>query len=109
MIKNRESAARSRARKQAYTMQLEAEVAKLKEENNELLKKQAEIIEVQKKEVRIFQLRIKKVLITTIIENPRLEDPFIAKKRIYLENYGNNRNAKKRFAEGRRLAPGNTN
>ncbi|GKB46641.1 abscisic acid-insensitive 5-like protein 7 isoform X1 [Tanacetum coccineum] len=41
MIKNRESAARSRARKQAYTLELEAEVAKLKEMNNELLQKQA--------------------------------------------------------------------
>ncbi|CAL9162878.1 unnamed protein product [Musa hybrid cultivar] len=40
MIKNRESAARSRARKQAYTMELEAEVAKLKEQNQELQKKQ---------------------------------------------------------------------
>ncbi|MBA0595991.1 hypothetical protein Gorai_012839, partial [Gossypium raimondii] len=39
MIKNRESAARSRARKQAYTTELEAEVAKLKEENQELQKK----------------------------------------------------------------------
>ncbi|KAI3908584.1 hypothetical protein MKX01_025578 [Papaver californicum] len=48
MIKNRESAARSRARKQAYTMELEAEVAKLKEENQELQKKQAEIVEMQK-------------------------------------------------------------
>ncbi|KAJ6675831.1 CAMP-RESPONSE ELEMENT BINDING PROTEIN-RELATED [Salix viminalis] len=51
MIKNRESAARSRARKQAYTMELEAEVAKLKEENEELLKKQAEIVEMQKNQV----------------------------------------------------------
>ncbi|KAJ7525955.1 hypothetical protein O6H91_17G075500 [Diphasiastrum complanatum] len=33
MIKNRESAARSRARKQAYTMELETEVMQLKEEN----------------------------------------------------------------------------
>ncbi|XP_023002654.1 ABSCISIC ACID-INSENSITIVE 5-like protein 5 isoform X2 [Cucurbita maxima] len=41
MIKNRESAARSRARKQAYTMELEVEVAKLKEENQELRQKQA--------------------------------------------------------------------
>ncbi|KAK1315123.1 ABSCISIC ACID-INSENSITIVE 5-like protein 7 [Acorus calamus] len=48
MIKNRESAARSRARKQAHTMELEAEVAKLKEENLELQKKQAEIMEMQK-------------------------------------------------------------
>ncbi|KAL2642789.1 hypothetical protein R1flu_010376 [Riccia fluitans] len=41
MIKNRESAARSRARKQAYTVELEAEVNQLKEENHRL-KKQAE-------------------------------------------------------------------
>ncbi|KZV45169.1 AREB-like protein [Dorcoceras hygrometricum] len=51
MIKNRESAARSRARKQAYTMELEAEVAKLKEENQELQKKQADLIENQKNQV----------------------------------------------------------
>ncbi|XP_044512077.1 ABSCISIC ACID-INSENSITIVE 5-like protein 5 [Mangifera indica] len=51
MIKNRESAARSRARKQAYTMELEAEVAKLKEENQKLRKKQAEIMEIQKNKV----------------------------------------------------------
>ncbi|XWS14704.1 hypothetical protein CRYUN_Cryun35bG0032000 [Craigia yunnanensis] len=51
MIKNRESAARSRARKQAYTMELEAEVAKLKEENQELKKKHAEIMEMQKNQV----------------------------------------------------------
>lgn len=51
MIKNRESAARSRARKQAYTMELEAEVAKLKEQNEELMKKQAEIMEMQKNQV----------------------------------------------------------
>ncbi|CAO2840330.1 unnamed protein product [Amaranthus hypochondriacus] len=51
MIKNRESAARSRARKQAYTMELEQEVQKLKEENQELRKKQAEIVEMQKNQV----------------------------------------------------------
>ncbi|CAN4107717.1 unnamed protein product [Withania somnifera] len=51
MIKNRESAARSRARKQAYTLELEAEVAKLKEMNEELRKKQAEIIEKQKNQL----------------------------------------------------------
>ncbi|CAI0558127.1 unnamed protein product [Linum tenue] len=51
MIKNRESAARSRARKQAYTMELEAEVAKLKEENDELRRKQDKIMEVQKNQV----------------------------------------------------------
>ncbi|XP_047316366.1 bZIP transcription factor 23 [Impatiens glandulifera] len=52
MIKNRESAARSRARKQAYTMELEAEVAKLKEENEQLRKKQAEILEMQKNQAK---------------------------------------------------------
>ncbi|WRX30024.1 Basic-leucine zipper domain - like 10 [Theobroma cacao] len=51
MIKNRESAARSRARKQAYTMELEAEVAKLKDENQELRKKHEEIMEMQKNQV----------------------------------------------------------
>ncbi|XP_020582875.1 bZIP transcription factor TRAB1-like [Phalaenopsis equestris] len=51
MIKNRESAARSRARKQAYTMELETEVAILKEKNQELEKKQAEVLEMQKKQI----------------------------------------------------------
>lgn len=51
MIKNRESAARSRARKQAYTMELEAEVSKLKEEKQELQQKQAEFLEIQKNQV----------------------------------------------------------
>lgn len=41
MIKNRESAARSRARKQAYTVELEAEVTQLKEGNARLLQQQA--------------------------------------------------------------------
>lgn len=40
MIKNRESAARSRARRQAYTVELEAEVTQLKEENARLKKLQ---------------------------------------------------------------------
>ncbi|XP_020164654.1 bZIP transcription factor 23 isoform X1 [Aegilops tauschii subsp. strangulata] len=51
MIKNRESAARSRQRKQSYMMELETEVAKLKERNEELQRKQAEILERQKNEV----------------------------------------------------------
>lgn len=41
MIKNRESAARSRARRQAYTNELEIEVNKLIEENARLRKEQA--------------------------------------------------------------------
>ncbi|XP_062220401.1 bZIP transcription factor 23-like [Phragmites australis] len=51
MIKNRESAAKSRQRKQAYMMELEAEVAKLKELNEELHKKQVEMLEKQNNEV----------------------------------------------------------
>ncbi|XP_073114429.1 ABSCISIC ACID-INSENSITIVE 5-like protein 2 isoform X2 [Elaeis guineensis] len=42
MIKNRESAARSRARKQAYTNELEHKVSRLEEENDRL-KKQKEL------------------------------------------------------------------
>ena len=38
-VKNRESAARSRARKQEYTAQLEVQVAELKEENRRLMEK----------------------------------------------------------------------
>ncbi|XP_022727174.1 ABSCISIC ACID-INSENSITIVE 5-like protein 7 isoform X2 [Durio zibethinus] len=51
MIKNRESAARSRARKQAYTLELEVEVAKLKEMNRELQRKQDEMMELKKNQV----------------------------------------------------------
>ncbi|BAT86809.1 hypothetical protein LR48_Vigan09g268900 [Vigna angularis] len=42
MIKNRESAARSRERKQAYTVELESLVTLLEEENARLLKEEAE-------------------------------------------------------------------
>jgi ABA responsive element binding factor len=38
MIKNRESAARSRARKQAYTNELENKISRLEEENERLRK-----------------------------------------------------------------------
>ncbi|CAN7011917.1 hypothetical protein Bca4012_030440 [Brassica carinata] len=43
-IKNRESAARSRARKMLQTMELEAEAEKLRKENHELLKNQGKEI-----------------------------------------------------------------
>ncbi|KAM3758727.1 hypothetical protein ACB098_01G067200 [Castanea mollissima] len=43
MIKNRESAARSRARKQAYTNELELEVARLQEENAKLRRQQEKL------------------------------------------------------------------
>lgn len=43
MIKNRESAARSRARKQAYTNELELEVAHLVQENSKLRRKYEEL------------------------------------------------------------------
>ncbi|CAN8258789.1 unnamed protein product [Cochlearia groenlandica] len=52
MIKNRESAARSRARKQAYTLELEAEIEKLKKANQELQRKQDEMMEMQKNELK---------------------------------------------------------
>ncbi|CAA2988636.1 ABSCISIC ACID-INSENSITIVE 5 5 [Olea europaea subsp. europaea] len=52
MIKNRESAARSRARKQAYTMELEAEVANLKEDNQELRKKLEGMMKMQRNQVQ---------------------------------------------------------
>uniref|UniRef100_A0A0C9SA14 TSA: Wollemia nobilis Ref_Wollemi_Transcript_5392_2063 transcribed RNA sequence n=1 Tax=Wollemia nobilis TaxID=56998 RepID=A0A0C9SA14_9CONI len=42
MIKNRESAARSRERKQAYTVELESQVTQLKEENAQLSRQQEE-------------------------------------------------------------------
>ncbi|CAM0947858.1 unnamed protein product [Alopecurus aequalis] len=41
MVKNRESAVRSRSRKQAYTNQLELELARLKRENAMLIKRHA--------------------------------------------------------------------
>ncbi|XP_006836037.3 protein ABSCISIC ACID-INSENSITIVE 5 [Amborella trichopoda] len=51
MIKNRESAARSRARKQAYTVELEAELNQLKEENAKLRKQQEEATEKRRKKL----------------------------------------------------------
>ncbi|KAG2593098.1 bZIP transcription factor ABI5 homolog [Panicum virgatum] len=60
MIKNRESAARSRARKQAYTVELEAELNHLKEENARL-----------KAEENTILLSKKKMLVEKMIEQAR--------------------------------------
>ncbi|WCJ44555.1 ABSCISIC ACID-INSENSITIVE 5-like protein 3 [Euphorbia peplus] len=58
MIKNRESAARSRARKQAYTNQLENEVSELKKRNAWLRNlKEKEILFSDPISLPIFQLR----------------------------------------------------
>ncbi|EOA37463.1 hypothetical protein CARUB_v10011573mg [Capsella rubella] len=63
MIKNRESAARSRERKQAYQVELETLAAKLEEENEQLLK---EIEETTKERYK----KLMEVLIP-VDENPR--------------------------------------
>ncbi|XP_050366255.1 G-box-binding factor 4-like isoform X2 [Argentina anserina] len=51
MIKNRESAARSRERKQAYQVELELLVVRLEEENEQLLKEEAERTEERLKQL----------------------------------------------------------
>ncbi|OWM85040.1 G-box-binding factor 4-like [Punica granatum] len=51
MIKNRESAARSRERKQAYQIELEALAVKLEEENELLLKEKAERTRERRKQL----------------------------------------------------------
>ncbi|KAJ4822875.1 hypothetical protein Tsubulata_036096 [Turnera subulata] len=58
MIKNRESAARSRARKQAYTVELEAELNQLKEENKQLKQALAEL-ERKRKQQQFEDFRMK--------------------------------------------------
>ncbi|XP_048127341.1 protein ABSCISIC ACID-INSENSITIVE 5 [Rhodamnia argentea] len=58
MIKNRESAARSRARKQAYTVELEAELNQLKEENAHLKQALAEL-ERKRKQQYLEEQRLK--------------------------------------------------
>lgn len=73
MIKNRESAARSRARKQAYTLELEAEIAKLKEVNEELQRKQDEFLEMQKNqsmETKTLPSRGKRVCLRRTLTGP---------------------------------------
>lgn len=55
MIKNRESAARSRARKQAYTVELENELTELREENAKLKQKQENAERKLKKVLAVTQ------------------------------------------------------
>ncbi|CAK9160443.1 unnamed protein product [Ilex paraguariensis] len=57
MIKNRESAARSRERKQAYTVELESLVTQLEEENARLVSEEAEQTKQRYKQV-FFQLSL---------------------------------------------------
>uniref|UniRef100_A0A0E0L310 BZIP domain-containing protein n=1 Tax=Oryza punctata TaxID=4537 RepID=A0A0E0L310_ORYPU len=52
MIKNRESAARSREKKQAYIAELEAQVAELEEEHAQLLREQEEKNQKRLKEIK---------------------------------------------------------
>ncbi|KAK6131473.1 hypothetical protein DH2020_034781 [Rehmannia glutinosa] len=54
MIKNRESAARSRERKQAYQVELESMAVKLEEENEQLLREKAERTKKRLKQVFTF-------------------------------------------------------
>ncbi|KAM6568557.1 hypothetical protein CsatB_016542 [Cannabis sativa] len=58
MIKNRESAARSRARKQAYTVELEAELNQLREENAHL-KQALEELERKQKQQYFEEMKMK--------------------------------------------------
>ncbi|XP_027366272.1 G-box-binding factor 4-like [Abrus precatorius] len=67
MIKNRESAARSRERKQAYQVELESLAVKLEEENDKLLKEKAE-----RKKERYKQLMEKVIPIGEKRRPPRL-------------------------------------
>lgn len=52
MIKNRESAARSRERKQAYTLELESLVTQLEQEHARLLREEAEHIKERSKQLK---------------------------------------------------------
>ncbi|KAL8142138.1 hypothetical protein V2J09_015170 [Rumex salicifolius] len=66
MIKNRESAARSRERKQAYTVELESMVAQLEEENAHLQKEEA-----QETRERYKQLMVNLIPVTEKRRPPR--------------------------------------
>ncbi|XP_058758546.1 G-box-binding factor 4-like [Vicia villosa] len=67
MIKNRESAARSRERKQAYQVELESLAVKLEEENDRLIKEKAE-----RQKERFKQLMEKVIPVAEQRRPPRL-------------------------------------
>ncbi|XP_057774017.1 G-box-binding factor 4-like [Salvia miltiorrhiza] len=67
MIKNRESAARSRERKQAYEAELESMAVKLEEENDILLKEKAE-----RKKKRLKKLMQSVIPVTDMRRPPRI-------------------------------------
>ncbi|KAK7270422.1 hypothetical protein RIF29_23543 [Crotalaria pallida] len=75
MIKNRESAARSRERKQAYQVELESLAIKLEEENDRLMKEKAE-----KRKERYKQLMEKIIPVVEKRKPPRLL------RRVYLSD-----------------------
>ncbi|KAJ0772075.1 putative transcription factor bZIP family [Helianthus annuus] len=94
MIKNRESTARSRARKQAYTMELEAEVSELKQKNQELKRKLVkaylieEMLKMQKNQMAdpltalMYAVQVMNFLKTLITKNLReREDAVIESSR----------------------------
>ncbi|GLT48727.1 hypothetical protein SLA2020_223350 [Shorea laevis] len=72
MIKNRESAARSQARKQAYTVELELELNQLKEENEKLKQLLAENEQKRKQEVCSFSNF--NVMICNVVVHPRRKE-----------------------------------
>ncbi|EEE63851.1 hypothetical protein OsJ_18675 [Oryza sativa Japonica Group] len=67
MIKNRESAARSRERKQAYIAELEAQVAELEEEHAQLLREQEEKNQKRLKEKWHVFMQIKEQAVAVVI------------------------------------------
>jgi len=78
MIKNRESAARSRARKQAYTVELEAEVSQLKEENMKLRKQQAVLKKTEEEAERRRKQMIE--VLKTMSKNPVVSEGKILRR-----------------------------
>ncbi|XP_068661735.1 protein ABSCISIC ACID-INSENSITIVE 5-like [Aristolochia californica] len=71
MIKNRESAARSRARKQAYTVELEAELDQLRMENVRLKKEQLEEAD-QKRKRKLLEAINGRILTATKSKSTKL-------------------------------------